>query len=57
MKWQFGIEPKQVKVFLVSNKLQLIEHLDSKEFKKRYIEVSERALSCLAVEHSVLAQV
>ncbi|MCP5076888.1 MAG: class I SAM-dependent methyltransferase, partial [Psychromonas sp.] len=57
VKWQFGLEPRKVKSFLVDNKLQLLEDLDSKAFEKRYIEPSERALSCLAVEHTALAQV
>jgi len=57
VKWQFGLEPKKVKAFLANNKLQLIEDIDSKAFETRYIKPSERALSCLAVEHTVLAQV
>ncbi len=57
VKWQFGLEPKKVKSFLSASKLQLTEDMDSKTFEKRYIEPSERALSCLDVEHTVLAQV
>lgn len=57
VKWKFGLEPKQLSSFLADNKLKLIEDIDSSEFEKRYIEPSERALSCLVSEHTVLAQV
>jgi methyltransferase (TIGR00027 family) len=57
VKWQFGLEPKKVKSFLSGNALQLVEDLDAQAFKKRYIEPSERALSCLVTEHTVLAEV
>lgn len=57
VKWQFGLEPKQVANFLTESGLQLIEDIDSVEFEKRYIQPSERALSCLKVEHTVLLEV
>ncbi|WP_022940164.1 class I SAM-dependent methyltransferase [Psychromonas hadalis] len=57
VKWQFGIEPKKVKAFLAENKLQLVEDVNATEFEKRYIEPSERALSCLVTEHTVLVEV
>lgn len=57
VKWQFGLSPKKVSEFLAGSGLQLIEDLDSNAFEQRYIKPSERALSCLKVEHTVLAQV
>ncbi|PKF60508.1 hypothetical protein CW745_14970 [Psychromonas sp. psych-6C06] len=57
VKWQFGLEPQQVSAFLAKQGLQLVEDIDSIEFEKRYIQPSERALTCLKTEHTVLAKV
>ena len=57
VKWQFGLEPQQVSAFLSKRGLKLIEDIDAAEFESRYINPSERALSCLEAEHTVFAEV
>jgi methyltransferase (TIGR00027 family) len=54
--WRFGLDPKQVGVFLEPFGWNVLEQVGSQEYISRYLQPAGRALPVMEIERAVYAQ-